>query len=383
MTATGIARTCVTSPPYWGLRDYGVDGQIGLEPTLTEFIDSMVDVFRAVRRVLTDDGTIWVNMGDSYAGKQRGEDVCFTDSKRLNGPGANQKRQAINRTRRCASESGLKPKDLVGQPWRLALALQDDGWILRTDIVWEKPDAMPESVLDRPSRSHEFLFLLAKSPRYFYDGDAIREPFAPGSIGRVGRPGSATGGRRQQHQPGWKDGRRDLTGETYDPNPRGRAKRTVWTVPTSRFPGAHFATFPLELITPCILAGTSARGQCPKCSAPWRRIARSEVDSSSAPRRSPLVPAVSIAEQGRNGRDSATFGRRVNRVTEGWEPTCACDAGAPVPDLVLDPFMGSGTTAAVARLHGRRAIGIDLNADYLRIAAERLAQQSLLTPEAS
>src|SRR5690606_20470253 len=167
----GFVHTCVTSPPYWGLRDYGVEGQIGLEPTPEEYIEKMVEVFREVRRVLRDDGTLWLNLGDSYATKPCG------------GIGSNAK---VTATKKAIQKSagipqGLKPKDLVGIPWRVAFALQADGWYLRSDIIWHKPNAMPESVKDRPTKAHEYIFLLSKSPRYYYDADAIREPFSKNS----------------------------------------------------------------------------------------------------------------------------------------------------------------------------------------------------------
>ena len=208
----GSVQTCITSPPYWGLRDYGVDGQMGLEETPDEFLSAMVDVFRSVWRVLRDDGTLWVNMGDSFNDKQLG-----------------------------------------GIPWRLAFALQADGWYLRSDIIWSKPNPMPESVTDRPTKAHEYIFLLTKRPRYFYDADAIRENHARvwdaetngGSLcGTDGRDRAVIGGH----------GRADR-GKTV-PNPAGRNKRTVWEIPTQPYSEAHFATFPEALVVPCVLAGS-------------------------------------------------------------------------------------------------------------------------------
>jgi len=242
---------CVTSPPYFGLRDYGVEGQIGLERTPEEYVDKLVQVFREVRRVLRDDGTLWLNLGDSYNGSGgAGGDY---------NPGGLKEGQPKYPGRKVP---GLKPKDLIGIPWMVALALRNDGWYLRSDIVWHKPNAMPESVTDRPTRAHEYIFLLSKSPKYYYDYEAIKEPAAydgrkdtllKGSPkyekdvlpGQVGHSMAAKGHER------WKKNER---GEYV------RNKRSVWTVPTKPFPEAHFAVYPPALITPCILAGCPVGG---------------------------------------------------------------------------------------------------------------------------
>ncbi|MEO8083310.1 MAG: site-specific DNA-methyltransferase [Ardenticatenales bacterium] len=199
----GQFRCCVTSPPYWGLRDYNADGQIGAESNLSEYIANLVTVFEGVKRVLSDDGTLWLNIGDSYTSGNRG----------YRAPDKKSPIRAM--AYRAPTPEGLKPKDLIGVPWRLAFALQDAGWYLRADIVWEKPNCMPESVKDRPTRSHEYLFLLTKSPNYYYSANSVRE------IG-------------------------------------GRNRRSVWTIPTEAFNGAHFATFPTKLVEPCVLAGSEA-----------------------------------------------------------------------------------------------------------------------------
>jgi DNA modification methylase len=227
----------VTSPPYWGLRDYGVAGQIGVEASYTDYVEIMRGVFAEVRRVLRADGTLWLNMGDCYAAAQNGRSARDT---KIYGHD--------NRTFRDKPFStignGLKPKDLVGMPWRVAFALQADGWYLRSDIIWSKPNPMPESVTDRPTKAHEYVFLMSKSERYFYDRDAIREE-------PTGRTDSIVhfghGPHAQSHTPNYQ-----LDGLV------GRNKRTVWQIPTAPFPEAHFATFPPALIEPCILAG------CPK-----------------------------------------------------------------------------------------------------------------------
>ena len=246
-------QTCVTSPPYWGLRDYGHNGQMGLEETPDEYIANLVKVFAEVRRVLKDDGTLWLNLGDSY---------------------------------------GLKPKDLIGIPWRVAFALQADGWYLRQDIIWAKPNPMPESVKDRCTKSHEYLFLLSKSPKYYYDNEAIKEP----SLG-LGKTAIRFGGNKY----GDSDDPKHATksGNEYTDSGK-RNKRDVWTINAKPFKGAHFAVMPEALVEPCVLAGS------------------------------------------REG------------------------------DIVLDPFLGSGTVAVVAELHRRNWIGCELNPDYAAISEARI-----------
>ncbi|TWC11415.1 DNA modification methylase [Pseudomonas sp. SJZ085] len=245
---------CVTSPPYYGLRDYGVDGQIGLEETPADFIARVVEVVRGVRRVLRDDGTAWVNMGDSYASGGRGGGGSFMAER---GDGAWQGKGQATGWR--SAPAGLKHKDLMGMPWRLAFALQDDGWYLRQDIIWHKPNPMPESTRDRCTKAHEYLFLLSKSPRYYYDQASIREPAIGGQteaamqFGRNGPSGEHVipGQRFAQHRPG-----RPAPTPVTDT----RNKRRVWTVATAGYQGAHFATFPPDLIRPCILAGAPRGG---------------------------------------------------------------------------------------------------------------------------
>lgn len=254
--AAESVQCCVTSPPYWGLRDYGVEGQLGLEKTPEEYVAKMVAVFREVRRVLRDDGTLWLNLGDSYAGSMKG----------ANGDGTWQDRSAckqgtnkgaLNIPPQKAKEIGLKNKDLVGIPWRVAFALQSDGWYLRSDIIWHKPNPMPESVTDRPTKAHEYLFLLSKTAKYYYDAESIADqsvtPIDMQVAKRNKRPHAG------QSDPG---GKRETTGgfdkitKTYET----RNKRTVWTVPTQPYSGAHFATFPPSLIEPCVLAGCPSGG---------------------------------------------------------------------------------------------------------------------------
>lgn len=241
----GSINCCVTSPPYFGLRDYGVEGQLGLEPTPDEFVSAMVEVFREVRRVLRDDGTLWLNLGDSYAndGKWGGS----TGGKHASALHGN---SGIGRR---LLTTGLKPKDLIGIPWRVAFALQADGWYLRQDIIWHKPNPMPESVTDRCTKAHEYIFLFAKSERYYFDADAIKEQavsnhasgngFKGRQGGAIHMPMSGGAGTADQWLPGGM-----------------RNRRSVWTVSTKPFKGAHFATFPPDLIEPCVLAGCPVDG---------------------------------------------------------------------------------------------------------------------------
>jgi len=239
-------QTVVTSPPYWGLRDYGVDGQIGLEPTPELYVENMVSIFRDVRRVLRSDGTLWLNMGDSYAGSGAGGG----GNRKGNEHGQH---NAVAKKGRPSALPTHKPKDLVGIPWRVAFALQADGWYLRCDIIWSKPNPMPESVTDRPTKAHEYIFLLTKSARYYYDAEAISEP-ANIHIGQVlANRESGTGKARGMY------GQADRQGN-FKPAPSGRNKRSVWEIPTQPYSEAHFATFPEALVRPCILAGTSEAG---------------------------------------------------------------------------------------------------------------------------
>ena len=320
---------CVTSPPYYGLRDYGVDGQIGLEETPAEFIARLVEVFREVRRVLRDDGTAWVNMGDSYAGSwgAHGRDDMGVGVSTL----SQRQVMASQRKAKSTTHAEYKPKDLMGMPWRLAFALQDDGWYLRQDIIWHKPNPMPESTRDRCTKAHEYIFLLSKSRRYHCDMSAIREPAAEASLnrwaqdienqagsdrvpGKSNGPMKAVGGdrsrrdsfqredsKREQPIPGQSKGthRPDRTESEWDIGTRN--KRSVWTVATQGFKEAHFATFPPDLIRPCILAG------------------------------------------------------------------------APLGGVVLDPFGGAGTTAVVAMQEGRKSILCELNPEYAAMAERRIA----------
>lgn len=253
--------TCVTSPPYFGLRDYGHDGQIGLEPTPDEFVAKLVEVFREVRRVLRDDGTLWLNLGDSYAA-QRGGTHQPAETLAGGKGGKTEDGERVNRDRfdgynptRNATAIGLKHKDLIGIPWRVAFALQADGWYLRQDIIWHKPNPMPESVRDRCTKAHEYIFLLSKSQRYYFDAEAIKEPSAYfGKDARSGMGNIRYEGKRTEGDAAANGQQSFVTiNET-------RNKRSVWTVTTKPFKGAHFATFPPDLIEPCIKAGCPEGG---------------------------------------------------------------------------------------------------------------------------
>jgi DNA modification methylase len=287
------AQMCVTSPPYFGLRDYGHDGQLGLEQTPEEYIAAMVEVFRCVWDVLEDDGTLWLNIGDSYAGSGGAGNQFGQLEKGLTKYKQGGKPQ----------DFGCKSKDLIGIPWMLAFALRADGWYLRQDIIWHKPNPMPESVRDRCTKSHEYIFLMSKSQKYHYDADAIKEASVDpeGSANRYKAPFFAG----EKHESGGYS----ATGATHTKGIKefdgNRNKRSVWTVTTKPYAGAHFAVFPSDLIEPCILAG------------------------------------------------------------------------APVGSIVLDPFMGSGTTAQVAQNLGRQYLGCELNTEYEALQKKRLSQLSL------
>jgi DNA modification methylase len=474
---------CVTSPPYYGLRNYGTPpqcwpdgwcGHLGLEPTVDQYILHLVQVFQQVRRVLRDDGTLWLNLGDSYSSGNSGQTLGSHSGDIRNRVATRQSATDANPGRK--PEPGMKPKNLLGVPWRVALALQSDGWYLRHDIIWHKPNAMPESVTDRPTKAHEYVFLLTKDDRYYYDQDAVREPHTT-AFAVV-----AKGRSRNRHA---QDG--DVAERTKDGygsigyGVGGRNMRDVWTIPTVPYPGAHFATMPPDLAERCIKAGTSERGQCPTCGAPWQRVVV-EVGARTT------HGANGVADHARGAHGATSVfktGKVPIKTTTGWEPGCTCDhpdlptdsfeliatptgsggeddpsldvgragmsrprasdegqrlitryeqrhyarqlkasphrhlmadqAGAafahylrldrsgarpvpddllrqwidagwlepvvlperrpepPVPQVVLDPFLGSGTTLMVARWRQRNGIGIELSAEYAEQARHRIA----------
>ena len=361
----------VTSPPYWGLRDYGTgDAGIGLEPTFAAWLDNMVAVMREVRRVLRPDGTVWLNCGDAYAGGGRGG----------NPEESEYRKQATNAGSliKPVGLSGFKPKDLLLMPARLAIALQADGWWVRSAIVWAKPNPMPESVTDRPTSSYEMVYLLTKSARYFYDADAVREAGEDSSYhgvtgcppGNYDKRGSwdkkADVDRNELQRRG-----RDKTGPALT-HPNGRNLRNVWTIATEPYADAHFATYPQELVRRCIAAGTSERGVCPRCGAPWERVTeyksynRNELPKEHKdyrPRR---------YDDGKAGDPQCPGpGQKITESqTLGWQPTCT-HGGDPVPATVLDPFGGSFTTGLVALKLGRQAIMVELNPAYVKMGIKR------------
>jgi len=362
----GCVQTCVTSPPYYGLRDYGVEGQIGLEQTPEAYIEKLVAVFREVKRVLKDDGTLWCNIGDSYNGS--GGPGSQYDSK----SGRSFKGEFKKYANPNRDIENLKPKDLIGIPWMLAFALRADGWYLRQDIIWHKPNPMPESVTDRCTKAHEYIFLLAKSQRYFFDSAAISEPLAEAttSDGRYKRNGSS--------ETPYGDSVGKAAGLGRGPRTNGtgtRNRRSVWTVTTKPYKEAHFATFPPDLIEPCILAGTSERGECPKCGKAWVRIVQK---SGGTIGKGSWNDHAKDAEQGRAQRtgsrsDGSDDDGSYKVETLGWRASCDCGE-EPVPQTVLDPFNGSGTTGAVSLQHGRNYIGIELNPAYLELTRKRLSE---------
>lgn len=366
----------VTSPPYWSLRDYGVAGQIGLEPTLGEYVEKMVGVFREVRRVLRSDGTLWLNMGDSYNAYNGGA-----------GPSSQFSKTQSEQRPHLPSGFGLqrkslKTKDLIGIPWRVALALQAAGWYLRSDIIWSKPSPMPESVTDRPTRAHEYIFLLTKARRYYYDADAVRE----GVTGNAHPRGDGVNPKAQPVPTGWDTGpgtHRAKTGR-YPKSKQNasfsgavtklvssRNLRTVWTIASQPYPEAHFATFPTALPETCIRAGTSAWGCCAECGAPWVRVVEKTYHSEPTYKSGKESEKDRIGE-GRN-RNVTRMGDGVSIKTTDWQPACDHDA-ARVPCTVLDPFAGAGTTLLVARALHRHAIGIELNPEYADLARKRCSR---------
>lgn len=394
----------VTSPPYWGLRDYGVAGQIGLEPTPEEFTARLVDVFREVRRVLRADGTCWLNMGDCYAGSGRGGNTSDTSGLEGTTESQEQSRKARGSTKPTVlhkatiengvigrawtpAPRGLKQKDLIGQPWMLAFALRADGWYLRQEIIWAKPNPMPESVTDRCTKAHEYIFLLSKSARYFYDAEAIKERavwsvpetsdtgvgFGRGydAVTKPRAKGSSTSSFRGQgaHRANeidraCRDGR-----EMHEVGRVAmRNKRSVWEIATEPFPEAHFATFPTELVKPCLLAGTSEKGCCARCGAPWARIVTVDYEN-------PGNRTSNGSRSLENRTITAGFAQRLEKHTEttGWRKACEClGDDAPVPCTVLDPFSGAGTTGLVAVRLGRQYLGIELNPEYVAMSERRL-----------
>lgn len=465
----------VTSPPYYSLRSYlPVDHpdkakEIGREQTPNEYVEALVTVFRDVRRVLRSDGLLFLNLGDSYAAERGGTPMpAETIAGGIGGRGDEESHRGRGdefQPHRKASAYGLKHKDLMLMPARVALALQADGWWLRNDIVWSTPNPMPESVKDRFTNSYEHVFMLAKSANYFFDQDAVREPNSAVTLNRiqyglnqrhpddqgVGIPPVNTTTVEDADDFGKAVVTKGVMGDRFA-NPLGRNRRDVWTIPTKSYSGAHYAVMPEKLVEPMILAGTSERGVCPECGAPWRRVTERvgamawsptcahdntrelrecpecdepyrEIDAVDPwlalvnPGRAQSVRAVEMAQERGltlqhiealraagitdTGKSQQTQTGWLNNTAEvqrlateaklalgsyvreftflpsrtvGWEPTCSHEASQTVPAVVLDPFAGSGTVGKVAQDHNRRAVLIDLNAEYLGQQLTRNAQ---------
>ncbi len=370
MLPDNCVHCCVTSPPYWGLRDYGVDGQLGLEKTPTEFVAAMTEVFSEVRRVLREDGTLWLNIGDSYNAYNGGA-----------GPGSKlSKTQSDNRP---ALESGfglrdksLKPKDLVGIPWMLAFALRADGWYLRSEIIWHKRAPMPESVTDRPTKAHEQVFLLAKSRKYFYDSQASAEQASEASAERYayGFGGAKSEALVAANETGLGVRTRVVGDREFAGT---RNMRTAWTLSPESFSGAHFATMPTELARKALLAGTSGKGCCSICGTPWHRLTEKQ-RVATRPGMNSKVNRVGVHDespyQSHSGdicgnRDPQRHTTTVETI--GWEAGCKCEADT-MPCLAIDCFNGAATTGVVARRLGLRYIGFELNPEYADMSRKRI-----------
>jgi DNA modification methylase len=359
----GSVQCCVCSPPYFALRSYldTTDPQkaleIGAEPTPELYIAALVEVFREVRRVLRPDGTLWVVIGDSYASTPSG-------ALRSSGLEGGQNGQVAFRqaTANKRIPDGLKPKDLIGIPYMLAFALRADGWWWRSAITWCKGNNMPESVTDRPTQATEMVLLFAKSAKYFYDQDAIRDPLSPLTIQREQHPRG-----RRQNGGGSVESMSVIpfTQElgTMTANPAGRNKRNWWVVNSQPYGGAHFATYPEKLIEPMVLAGSSAHGACSVCGAPWQRVVERETTGANDRRPDRDLPPGMMNHKVRAGDSTST--------TTGWAATCPHTDAPTQPCVVLDCFGGSGTTAKVATKHGRDAILIELNPAYVDQALDR------------
>jgi DNA modification methylase len=358
----------VTSPPYYSLRDYGVDGQIGLEDTPDEYVQRLVGVFREVRRVLRDDGTVWLNLGDSYNNRTK---VRTTNHQ----PALNRfvdagwaETSAAGAVRMSLTANGLKEKDLIGVPWMVAFALRADGWYLRQEIIWAKTAPMPESVRDRCTRAHEQVFMLSKRPTYFYDQEAIKQPSSdPGR--ENGRDG------RDEDERARPPGSRPRTLARRDYREHGANRRSVWTLGPEPYADAHFAVMPGRLAQDCLLAGSSEMC-CGTCGAPWERVVER---TSMVVREGPGRAGLKDAATGATSR-TATTGTMLEPPTSrtvGWRASCEHDdpSGSSV---VLDPFSGAGTTGVQALRAGRSYVGVELNAGYAELARNRIRDDAPL-----
>ena len=354
-------------------------GEWGQEPTPEMYVEHTVAVFEAVRRVLRNDGTVWLNIGDTYwndPGGQNGSEGWI-------GEKAKEANRQMGRRKRSTGSTHpvLKRKDLVGIPWRVAFALQAAGWYLRSEIIWHKPNPMPESCTDRPTKAHEYVFLLTKRGDYFYDREAIMEPVS----GTAHSRGNGLNPKALANKvpSGWDTGpgsHRALVGRYARPKQNEsfsaavaelvdrRNKRSVWTIPLAGFSEAHFATFPPALVEPCIKAGTSERGCCPTCGVPWERVTERE---------SMVIRRTDWGEQaGNRTASSGTMVQAPSSRSIGWKQTCACPPHEPISCTVLDICFGSGTTGVVGDRLGRDVVGIDLHPDYVAMAERRIKEDA-------
>lgn len=425
---------CITSPPYWGLRDYGIEATFwpevtfspmagippitipemncvhGLETDPLSYVGHAVLIFREVKRVLRNDGTLWLDLGDSYFANPNMDngDLKY-------GPG----RKRIDSPNRH-KVFGFKSKDLIGIPWRVAFALQADGWYLRCDIIWHKPNPMPEAVTDRPTKAHEYLFLLSKSQKYFFDQEAVKEPVTGNAHARgnglnpkanIPTGWDASGGNHRKlqgrynnvsrlHTPKQNESFSSLCNELVGKrnirsvwtieedeylqflkwkSEHKSDKKDVWTIPTQGFKGAHFATFPERVVEPCIKAGTSEKGCCPECGAPWVRITEK---TKSIARKVSSSHAAVPGQQPHGTFCTERHDTPSEVKTIGWQPSCNHNLN-PIPCTVLDPFAGSGRSGVVANKLNRNFIGIDINPDYLKMAEKDIYEVAPLFAEAS
>lgn len=347
----------------------GWRGQLGLEPTPEMYVGHLVTVFRLVRRVLRDDGTLWLNLGDSF-NSSGGHTSLGGSSSARNGRSSLEAQAQM----KGAKVAHLKTKDLIGIPWRVAFALQADGWWLRSEIVWAKGlsfcesyagSVMPESVTDRPTRAHEQVFLLTKKSKYFFDHIAVREKTTGNAHSRGNglHPRVAPAGSGIKQNESWSSATRHLVSM--------RNLRSVWAINPEPSPFAHYSAWPSRLVAPMIRAGTSERGVCPACMAPYERVVEKTTASPGQ------QPGYNRDSGARNDGDRAGHWVDASTKTTGWRPTCSCEAGEPVPATVLDPFAGTGTTADVARRLGRHAVMIDRSGDYVEMQREQTAQTEL------
>ena len=330
--------TVVTSPPYWQLRDYFVDEQLGQESTLEEYVENLVSIMKEVKRTLRKDGTVWLNIGDSY---NNNSGFC-----RAKKGWEREGREKGSADKKAIIHSYIKKKELFGIPWKVAFALQKDGWYLRCDIIFSKENVMPDGAKDRPTRSHEYIFLLTKSQKYFYDYYAALEKTKekPEEVQTFGARNQEGTFRHDQHR----------TFEHYGK----RNKRSVWTTSVASYRGSHFATFNQKLIEPCIVAGTSEKGCCIKCNSPWKRI----------------LEKIKVSSDNKKGYE-------VKLISKRWEPTCKCNIEKTKPCLVLDPFSGMATTGLAAMDYFQNYVGIELNGDYLKESRKRLYGNEIFIEE--